>query len=295
MFSTFLKAKPVIDEASKEWIFDTFYWSMQQLDGDFFKNSSELILPNNNFYPGSSSSVEEMAGTIFSNTLKYTGMTKWPLKLVPADNFRQKPMPQLFFQSPLRGESAKISAYANSNGSSNISYKVEGEAVAPDLDTSIDIAFHSSQLNQPQDMIAYLVQIQAGILVNQHAVLPSDTDISRKDAPGGKDALAQTIDLVACFMGFGVIFANTAYQFKGGCGSCNNRNLNRQAALPELETVYALALFCVIKAIDIKQVKKELKSHLYKPFRQAHKEITLYLQQTANTEHAQLLIAKRNI
>ena len=274
MLSTFFKTKPVIDESSKEWIFDTFSWCLDQLDSDFFKKNSELILPNNTFYPGSSSSVEEMSAAIFANTLKYTGMSQWPIRLEPAESFIQKPMPQLTFSSSLRGESAKVSSTADSQ----ISYKVEGEAVVSDSESSIDIAFHSSQLNQPQDMIAYLVQRQAGILVNQHGVLP----------PGGQETLAQTIDLVACFMGFGVIFSNTAYQFKGGCGSCNNQNLNRQAALPELETVYALALFCVMKGIDIKQVKKELKSHLYKPFRQAHKEITLYLQQKTNVNHAQL-------
>lgn len=272
MLSTFFKAKPVIDEASREWIFDTFAWCIAQLDGDFFEDNSELILPNNNFYPGSSSSVEEMAETIFANTIKYTGMTSWPIRLVSADNFTPKAMPQLSFESTLRGENAIVTSEISSQVSGEVSYKVEGEKVVP----TIDIAFHPSQLNQPQDLIAYLVQIQAGILVNQNGILP----------PGGKEVLAQTIDLVACFMGFGVIFANTAYQFKGGCGSCNNRNLNRQAALPELETVYALALFSVIKRSDTKQVKKALKSHLYKPFRQAHKEISLYLQQTANPAHA---------
>ncbi|MCJ8294719.1 MAG: hypothetical protein MJK15_09965 [Colwellia sp.] len=292
MLSTFFKAKPIIDESSKEWIFDTFSWCMQQLDGEFLQKNSELILPNNSFYPGSSSSVDEMANTIFSNTLKYAGMTEWPLSLVSSDRFVQKPMPQLFFQSRLRGESAKVSTQGNAKATSNISYKVEGETVVSgldlNLDTHIDIAFHSSQLNQPQDMIAYFVQIQAGILVNQHDAIASSVS-----APSGKEALPQTIDLVACFMGFGVIFANTAYQFKGGCGTCNNRNLNRQAALPELETVYALALFCVIKGIAVKPVKKELKSHLYKPFRQAHKEITLYLAQTTNPAHA-LLSEKRS-
>ena len=290
MFSTFFKAKPVIDESSREWIFDTFSWCMQQLDGDFFKHNSELILPNNSFYPGSSSSVAQMADTIFANTLKYAGMTQWPLKLVSSDNFSQKPMPQLTFSSSLRGEDAKVSAQAVGEATSTISYKIEGEAVVADsnLGSSIDIAFHPSQLNQPQDMIAYLVQIQASILVNQSGAISSSENTFIKSPPGGQDALPQTIDLVACFMGFGVIFANTAYQFKGGCGSCNNTSLNRQAALPELETVYALALFCVIKGIAIKPIKKELKSHLYKPFRQAHKEITLYLQQTANPEHALL-------
>lgn len=288
MLSTFFKAKPVIDEESKEWIFDTFLWCIDQLDGDFFKDNSELILPNNSFYPGSASSVEAMADKIFANTLKYAGMTSWPLQLVSADNFSQKPMPQLIFESRLRGEdanvSSKINTHISSDVSSHISYKVEGEEITPTLAPStptIDIAFHSSQLNQPQDLIAYLVQVQAGILVNQNGMLP----------PGGKEVLPQTIDLVACFMGFGVIFANTAYQFKGGCGSCNNQNLNRQSALPELETVYALALFCVIKGVDIKPVRKALKSHLTKPFRQAHKEISLYLQQTTNPEHTQLIAA----
>lgn len=272
MFSTLFKTKPVIDEESKEWIFDTFAWCIEQLDGDFFIHHSKLILPNNAFYPGSSSSVEEMSNAIFTNTTKYTGMTAWPLNLVPSEQFSPKPMPQLSFAANLRGETCKISCHSN--------YEIGNEGVAP----AIDIAFHSSQLNQPQDLIAYLVQHQAGILVNQHVAISSKFSF-----PGGKEVLAQTIDLVACFMGFGVIFANTAYQFKGGCGSCNNRNLNRQAALPELETVYALALFCVLKNSDIKPIKKALKSHLYNAFKQAHKEITRYLTQTTRFEYKQLM------
>lgn len=277
MLSTLFKTKPIIDESSKEWIFDTFAWCIENLDKDFFKNNSELILPNNNFYPGSVSSVEEMSATIFSNTTKYTGLTSWPMRLVPAERFSQKPMPRLMFESSLRGENAKVS----STTLENFSYKIEGEATP----NTIDIAFHSSQLNQPQDLIAYLVQMQASILVNQYNINFPDNE-----APGGKELLPQTIDLVACFMGFGVIFANTAYQFKGGCGSCNNRNLNRQAALPELETVYALALFCALKGSDIKPIKKALKSHLYKQFRQAHKDILQNLQQTDNPKHSLLTL-----
>lgn len=266
MLSSFFKTKPVIDESSKTWIFDTFAWCISELDGEFFKNNSELIFPNNTFYPGNVSSVEEMAGTIFTRTLNYAGMASWPIKLVPSSAFTQKAMPQLVFNSTLRGDNVTVST--------NTSVKINNETIAP----SIDIAFHSSQVNQPQDLIAYLVQQQATILVNQHGVLP----------PGGKDVIAQTIDLVACFMGFGVIFANTAYQFRGGCGSCNNPNLNRQSSLPELETVYALALFCVLKGSDLKATKKALKSHLRKPFHQAHKDITRYLQETNNPIHAQL-------
>ncbi|MBU2869797.1 hypothetical protein [Colwellia sp. E2M01] len=296
--------KPVVDEDSQAWIFDTFAWCITQLDGEFFKEDSQLILPNNSFYPGSASSVEEMANAIFTNTTKYTGMNTWPLRLVTTQNFIQKPMPKLTLSTRLRGENAVISIQDFTTDTA-VSYSFQGESfegksfAGEKIVPTIDIAFHQSQLNQPQDLIAYLVQIQAKILVNQFTANTHNTTVMTP--PGGKAALPQTIDLVACFMGFGVIFANTAYQFKGGCGSCNNRNLNRTAALPELETVYALALFCVIKGESLKvdkmkQVKKTLKPHLVKPFRQSVKEITLYLAQTTNTTHAKLasFAAKNN-
>ena len=265
MLSTLFKAKPIIDEESKAWIFDTFAWCINQLDGDFFKKNSELILPNNTFYSGSSTSVEEMAKNIFVNTTKYTGMTAWPIRLVSAENFSQKPMPRLSFGSALRGENCKVNCQSN--------YEQGNEKIPPE----IDIAFNSSQLNQPQDLIAYLVQIQASILVKQNDALPYATS-----PPGGQAVLAQTIDLVACFMGFGVIFANTAYQFKGGCGSCNNPNANRQSALPENETIHALALFCLLKCIKPNAVKPHLKSHLRKQFSLSYNALSNSLKNSAD-------------
>lgn len=263
MLSNFFKSKPVIEQSSKEFILDTFAWCYENLDGDFFQHNSELILPNNSFYPGSMTSAKAMAEAIFTNTIEYSGLSAWPIKLVEVNSYIKKPMPQLLFSSSLRGENCAPSWY-DANATNSTVPLTQGP--------TIDIAYHSSQLNQPQDLIAYLVQQQANILVKQNRIHP----------PGDKESLPMSIDLIGCFMGFGVIFSNTAYQFKGGCGSCNNRNLNRQSALPELETVYALALFCVIKGYETKQVKKELKSHLYKAFSKAHKEILHDLEQNDN-------------
>ncbi len=259
MLSALFKQKTLIDDTSRTWIFDTFVWCVEQLDGNFFHEQTRLILPNNEFYPGVVSSVEEMAEAIFSNTINYTGMTSWPIKLVNSNAFVQKSMTQLVFETRLRGDNCIIT----------------NREIAP----PIEIPFHQSQLNQPQDLVAYIVQLLASILVSQRGSL----------APGGKDVLAQTIDVVACFMGFGVIFANTAYQFKGGCGSCNNRSLNRQAALPELETVYALALFSVLKEVDAKKIKPALKSHLFKAFKKAKKEINNFLSESDNAYYASLV------
>ncbi len=75
MLSALFKQKTLIDDTSRTWIFDTFVWCVEQLDGNFFHEQTRLILPNNEFYPGVVSSVEEMAEAIFSNTINYTGMT----------------------------------------------------------------------------------------------------------------------------------------------------------------------------------------------------------------------------
>ena len=104
MLSRLFKTQPIIDESSKAWIFDTFAWCLAELDGQFFQQESQLILPNNNFYPGSVTSVEEMADAIFTNTMTYAGLSSWPIKLVPAEEFIQKPMPQLLFSGDLRGK-----------------------------------------------------------------------------------------------------------------------------------------------------------------------------------------------
>jgi hypothetical protein len=127
MLSSFFKTKPLIDDTSKMWIFDTFSWCIDQLDGDFFYKNSELILPNNSFYPGSVSSVEEMAETIFTNTTKYSGLTRWPLRLVDNAHFIDKAIPQLEFKTRLRGEMASINTIENAQLASMVNYKIDGQ------------------------------------------------------------------------------------------------------------------------------------------------------------------------
>ncbi len=262
MFSTLLDKfsnKPVIDEGSRAWIFDTFAWAVENLDGSYFKNKSELILPTNEFYPGKVSSVEEMAETIFSATLKYSGLQNWPIELASPQSVQPSSVPKLSFAGSYRGEKALISQ---------------------EQANAIPVPYQPLQVNQPQDFVSSLVQVLSVLMIKQQDSLP----------PGGQEAFAQTVDLVAVFMGFGVVFSNTAYQFKGGCGSCNNRNINRQAALPELETVYALALFCTIKKYDHKKVLPHLKSHLRTLYKRSHRDIAKYIEAN-NTATINMLIS----
>jgi hypothetical protein len=244
-------AGDVIDESTHQWILDTFSWAISHFDVLEFQKNSQLILPNNQFYQGSVSSVHEMAQSIFQQTLKYAGMQQWPITLVTPEQFvvgkQEITIPKFNLTDNCRGDNTPFSSSASNDDSQ-------------ELNQPIMLSYRANQVNQPQDLISSLVQNFASILIAQQNSLP----------PGGKEFLPQAVDLVACFMGFGIIFSNTAYQFKGGCGSCNNPNANRQSALPENETVYALALFCLLKDIKPKAVKSHLKSHLRKQFSRSY-------------------------
>jgi hypothetical protein len=73
--------------------------------------------------------------------------------------------------------------------------------------------------------------------------------------------------------GFGLMFANSAFTFRGGCGSCYNPQAKWDAYLSEQESTYTLAIFAVLKAIPHSTVTGHLKRHLRGFYKQAVKEI----------------------
>lgn len=260
MLAKLFKPKAIIDENTQNWILDTFAWAIENFDINVLKDDARLILPTNEFYPGTVTSIDEMAQAMFNNTKSYAGMQKWPIQLTSITPSVNTPIEDLRLGPVIRGEHAEVSVSSGSG--------------------ALMLGFTPNQVNQPQDLIAGISQALASILVVANKVLP----------PGGKEYLPQAIDLVACFMGFGVILANTAYQFRGGCGSCNNASLNRKAALTEPETLYALALFCVLKKESVKTVKGHLKSHLKKDFVSAYK----YIEQSLSSTTQPALLALAN-
>jgi hypothetical protein len=241
----------IVDDNTKNWIFDTFAWALDNFDFEEFINNSQLILPNNEFFQGKVSSVDEMANSMFKQTLSYAGMQQWPIQLVAPQDFIKFEVPTFNLTGKCRGDELLFPEH------------VFNDNQAPTNLKKITVSYQPSQINKPQDFIATIAQLLATTLIYQQKILP----------PGGKNFLPQATDLVACFMGFGVIFANSAYQFKGGCGSCYNPKANRQAALSENDTVYALALFCLLKSKSPKSVKPHLKSHLRKTFTHAYREL----------------------
>jgi hypothetical protein len=244
MFSFLKSDQPVIDDDAREWMFDVYAWALRQFDSEFFFNHSQLVLPNNSFFPGRATSEQEMAELIFSQVCRYAGIAHWPTAVV-SNQLCQ-----------LQGdERVQINGRLRSSTS---------EAPLVDVATPrLQIPYNPVQLNNPEGLIASFAHVIAHYL----------GQFAKEPPPGGTDNWPHTTEMIAIFLGFGLMFANSAYTFRGGCGSCYNPAANRDAFLTERQSTYALAIFAVLKGIPEKQVTRELKSHLRGFYRRALREI----------------------
>ena len=243
MFS-FFNNKPVLDKGSRDWLVETFSWAMNNFDSQYFYEHSVLVLPNNQFFPGRVDSVQGMAGLMFDKVKSYAGLKHWPTKLEDQNQCSLLQLPDLHLDANTRG----VDVVANT-GEPTEQYFV--------------VPYNPQQINNPEAMIATYSHILAHYI----------GQMSEESPPGDAELWPQATEVVAIYLGFGLMFANSAFMFRGGCGSCGNPAAARQASLTEQQSTYALAIFAVLKSIPDTQVTKYLKKHLRSFYRKAAKEI----------------------
>lgn len=253
---SFFKSKPLVDQRTADWVFDTFAWALQHFDADEFFNRTQLVLPSNDFFPGRVSSVEEKAANIFQHSQRYAGLNRWPFQLLSSQQLRQEPQCQI----PPAPQPGLEKIQRNSLSVSN---PVEMNNERIQTQQPLQVFYNPQQTLKPEDMAASYSHVLAQHLVIQGRILP----------PGGQNLFMEASELLAGFMGFGVLLANSAYTIRGGCGSCYNAMANRQPALTEYDSVFVLALFCQLKSIDRKSATRYLKKHLHGPYKYAVKQI----------------------
>jgi hypothetical protein len=238
------KHAPLLDESSVQWLFDAFGWSLDNFDADLFYHEAVLVLPTNAFFPGRVDSIEGMANLIFDRVKAYAGISHWPTLIMDQGSCPIIDKAKVEIKGALRGPSGIVN-----------------ESV--DAAQRLPIPYNPQQIGNPQGIIASFAHIIAHHL-GQMAKTPP---------PNGVEYWPKVTELLAIYLGFGIMFANSAFTFRGGCGSCYNPNAVRDAYLTELESTYALAIFSVLKEIPTSAVTKHLKSHLRGSYIQMVKEI----------------------
>lgn len=261
LIPSFLKPKPLVDENTANFIFSTVAWVLQNFDYEEFFTRTRLIAPTNDFFPGRVSSVDEKANTIFQHTLRYSGLLHWPFELRSLvdtglnSECQVQPSPQ--------PELAVIHRNSFPQGLLDSS--------VPVIMTKqpLFVFYNPQQTLKPEDLSASYAHVIAQHLMIQSGQLP----------PGGSQFFIEASEVLASMMGFGVLLSNSAYTFRGGCGSCYNAMANRQPALTEMDNVFMLALFCRLKGIDYSSATRHLKKYLRPSYKQAVKQINKRLKQ----------------
>ena len=244
MLSKLLKPKACLDEETTLWLFDTFAWALRNLDARVFYDETILVTPSNEHFPGTENSAHGMANLIFNQVKEHAGLKHWPTKLINIAEGRPPKSPRIEINGALRGSKGIMPAGAVSH--------------------QLTIAYDPNQLRAPEVLIADYAHVLAHYL----------SSMSKEPPPGGAENWPHITEVVAVFMGFGVMMANSANTAKiRSCGSCSGPAVERSNALSQYDITYALAIFSCLKKIPPKEVLMNLKKSLRPFYKKAAKEV----------------------
>ncbi len=240
LLNLFSKA-PLLEQESSQWLRQSFNWCMNQFDSHYFYQKTMLVLPSNRFFPGRVDSHQGMAELIFERVQDYAGMKHWPFAVLPPNACATDTPQQILISGNARGVTEPAPANAQ----------------------RLPVYYDPRHVNNPEAMIANYAHTLAHYLVST----------AKKAPPGEAEHFPYATEVLAIFMGFGVMFANSAFTHQVGCGGC--QKVGRAAFLSEDEATYTLAIFCVLKKIPANTVTPHLKKHLRGFFKRAMKEISV--------------------
>ncbi len=239
MLDKFFKKPDLLPEAATAWLFDGYAWALQNFGSDVFFDETILVEPSNRCFPGNGDSVEEMAQLILDHVKKYAGLAYIPCRIVNHRVFDQPAESLANMQQVMQGLEA-------GNGA------------------ALTLLYEPQQVGNPNVMVANYA----------HALAYHLGALAQSPAPCDQEQWPHMMELLGVYLGFGIMFANTARpKVAVGCGSCSNPAMERKGALDEVEVTYALAIFCVLKNIPIKQVAPHIKSDLRSFLKKAIKDV----------------------
>jgi hypothetical protein len=241
-----IKDPPLLDAETSTWMMDVYAWALRNLDAQVFFHSTPLVTPTNAHFPGQGSSAHEMAALILGQVAHHAGMGHWPMRIMDNEQWTEQAAPTLSIEGPLR---------------------IQGTATPLDIpdEQKLVVLYAPEQLRDPQVVIANCAHTLAHYLGSMATEPP----------PGGAENWPHITELLAVFLGFGVMMANTAFTTKiRSCSSCASPAVERTNYLSQYDLTYALAIFSAAKDVPRAEVLTHLKSALRPFYKKAHKEVT---------------------
>ena len=248
MLLSLFQKKPLLDEAAVHWLFDCYAWALREFDAQVFREQTVLVQPNDRFFPGRVDSIDGMANLIFERVKGYAGVAHWPTRLVDG---RQCP-------TDAGDDTARVLIVGALRGDKGVAPEQVEER------QRLQLPYDPAMVNNPEAMIASLSHQLAHYLAT----------LAKEPPPGGAQSWFQATEVLAVFLGFGLMFANSAFNVRlPKCGSCAPQPVDRQSFLSQYDITYALAIFCALKGIGTAEVLPHLKASLRGFYKKAAREV----------------------
>jgi len=232
LFSALFNRRPPLNEHSIRWLFDAYGWAFRNLSGSIFHLQTRLVLADDAHFPVEVQSVQGRAELIFSRTAEYAGMSHWPWQVLDSTHYHLR---------------AEVVPPRDAKQAFHGAHRLK-------LDAALPIIYEARLVASREVLVASFSRMLAEYLVRGLGELP----------PGGAPRWSHGIDLVAIFMGFGVIYANSLPLFlRGAALDIRGDRLVEEDHLSRWDAAYALAIFCALKRIP----KREVLPHLKRPLR----------------------------
>lgn len=238
------KTKSLITIEDKDFQIECFTWLLTHFGGPDFYQSTDLILPTEEFFPSKVTSEKEAADTTFRQVMKHAGLEDWPVHLEEQERD----------VDPLVNATTVIQ---------NLDIPTGGTFRVSESD-EVTITYNPGIVTDPAQMVAVFAHELAHYLTSNAPEPP----------PGGWDNWEFATDICAIFMGFGIFQANSAFKFEQfasvesvGWKSSGNGYLSQK------ECCYSLAIFLGLKDIPANRVNPYCDANVRGYLRKALREL----------------------
>ncbi len=204
------------------WVFETYEWFLKNLGGWDRFSQTQLVLPTQAHYPPQSESGPALAEAYLRITKAHAKMEGWPCVLEPQVDIDEKE------------KGGDVPPSSSPNETVGV-YSLRSEGIV--------LTYSELELADPVALIAMMAHELGHFL---YYALPGDP-------PGGKEGKGPAIDTVAHFLGFGLFQCNRVQRLKAAGPEAAS-----VGSLDERQMAYALAVFCMLREVELADVRKHL-------------------------------------
>jgi hypothetical protein len=220
-------------EERAHWLYRHYLWLEQHLPPHIDGSTSQLILPNAQFYPHRNTLDHAYAEKVFASTRHFMGLDEWPCRLEPqSDEAHER--------------------HADFAKSANLFLETKTASAAGTFSAAeeVVITYAPRLLKDPSNLVATLAHELCHYLLANVAAEP----------PCGWAEHEPLTDLAAVHEGFGVFLCNSAFTFDQWSDSqMSGWSFQKLGYLNDSELAFALGVFCTRRKADADAIMRHLK------------------------------------